>query len=73
MILFIKKKITLLFPSKKVYEGLVYMDFSAEVMHQLGHGLYSKIELGSELPRFFLAYICDPSDSGKIHNDVFAR
>jgi hypothetical protein len=49
------------------------MDFSAEVMNQLGHGLYSRIELGSDLPRFFLAYIGDPSDSGKIHNDVFAR
>ena len=57
----------------QVYEGIVFMDFSADVMKQLGHGIYSRIELKSGLPKFFLAYIGDPSDSGKIHNTVFAR
>ena len=42
-------------------------------MKKNGHGIYSPIELKSGLPKFFLAYIGDPSDSGKIHNDVFAR
>ena len=51
----------------------MFMDFSADVMKQLGHGIYSRIELKSGLPKFFLAYIGDPSDSGKIHNTVFAR
>ena len=50
------------------------MDFSSEVMCQLGHGLYSHIKIAEEdFPKFFLAYVSDPSDSGKIHNDVYAR
>jgi hypothetical protein len=30
-----------------VYEGIVFMDFSADVMKQLGHGIYKRIELKS--------------------------
>ena len=50
----------------QVYEGLVFMDFSQELMSENGHGNYSYLHLtGTDLPRFFLAYLTDPSDSGK--------
>jgi glucuronokinase len=49
------------------------MDFSKEIMDSQGHGAYSHIKLNNKLPNFFLAYLSDPSDSGKIHHNVFAR
>lgn len=49
------------------------MDFSKEIMDQQGHGTYSHVKLQKQLPKFFLAYVSDPSDSGKIHHNVFAR
>ena len=56
----------------QVYEGLVFMDFSQELMSENGHGNYSYLHLtGTDLPRFFLAYLTDPSDSGKQHSTVF--
>eukprot|EP00039_Didymoeca_costata_P022849 m.5353 g.5353 ORF g.5353 m.5353 type:complete len:619 (+) comp3281_c0_seq1:104-1960(+) len=56
----------------QAYSGLVYMDFSKELMEKLGYGKY--IELDSDLlPPLWLAYLGDPSDSGKIHNDVRKR
>jgi hypothetical protein len=58
----------------KVYEGLVYMDFSEDLMNNQGHGNYQEIEINShELPLLFLAYLGIPSDSGKIHSDVRQR
>ncbi|XP_023345384.1 glucuronokinase 1 [Eurytemora carolleeae] len=56
----------------QVYQGLVYMDFSRDIMDSRGHGEYRKLEV-SELPQFFLVYSGDPSDSGKIHSDVRSR
>lgn len=48
------------------------MDFDEELMSQKGHGDY--ISLSTEhLPTFFLAYLTDPSDSGKIHSNVYER
>ena len=49
----------------QVYEGLVFMDFSQELMSENGHGNYSYLKI-TDLPRFFLAYLTDPSDSGKV-------
>ncbi|XP_018010788.1 probable glucuronokinase 2 [Hyalella azteca] len=59
----------------QVYQGLVYMDFSHEILKRQGHGHYKHITLpeGTKLPSFFLAYRPDPSDSGKIHSDVRER
>ncbi|MCL4125542.1 UNVERIFIED_CONTAM: hypothetical protein GTU68_028943 [Idotea baltica] len=58
----------------QVYEGLVYMDFSKDLMSKQGHGRYEYIAMaGSDLPTFFLAYLSNPSDSGKIHADVATR
>jgi len=56
----------------QVYEGLVFMDFSQELMSENGHGNYSYLKI-TDLPRFFLAYLTDPSDSGRIHSDVYTR
>eukprot|EP01063_Lacrimia_lanifica_P027124 TRINITY_DN3763_c0_g1_i1.p1 TRINITY_DN3763_c0_g1~~TRINITY_DN3763_c0_g1_i1.p1 ORF type:complete len:640 (+),score=262.56 TRINITY_DN3763_c0_g1_i1:69-1988(+) len=58
----------------QVYEGLVYMDFSEDLMKSQGHGDYSSMPIApSALPYLFLLYAFDPSDSGKIHNDVKER
>lgn len=56
----------------QVYEGLVYMDFSKELMQSKNHGLYESIPTHN-LPKFWLAYLSNPSDSGRIHNDVRKR
>lgn len=55
----------------QIYEGLVYMDFSKSLVDAQGHGSY--VRLDAKLPPLFLAYVADPSDSGKIHNDVRKR
>lgn len=55
----------------QVYEGLVYMDFN-ETQMKKGHGLYEKLPV-SCLPPLWLAYLSDPSDSGKIHSTVKQR
>ena len=58
----------------QVYEGLVYMDLSTELLKLRGFGAYENIALPlEELPQLFLVYLSDPSDSGKIHNDVKMR
>lgn len=56
----------------QVYEGLVYMDFSKELMEEQGFGNYVSMSMAC-LPKFWLAYLGDPSDSGKIHSDVRQR
>ena len=48
------------------------MDFSEDLMSEKGHGNYSYLQV-ENLPSFFLAYLTDPSDSGRIHSDVYAR
>ncbi|XP_049581746.1 glucuronokinase with putative uridyl pyrophosphorylase isoform X2 [Syngnathus scovelli] len=56
----------------QVYEGLVYMDFSKKLMEEQGYGNYISLDM-SGLPPFWLAYLSDPSDSGRIHNNVRQR
>ncbi|KAM6959254.1 glucuronokinase with putative uridyl pyrophosphorylase [Aplochiton taeniatus] len=56
----------------QVYEGLVYMDFSREIMETQGYGNYVPMDM-SGLPPFWLAYLSDPSDSGRIHSNVRQR
>ncbi|KAI4895582.1 hypothetical protein NFI96_015674 [Prochilodus magdalenae] len=56
----------------QVYEGLVYMDFSKQLMNERGHGEYIPLDM-SGLPTFWLAYLGDPSDSGRIHSNVRQR
>jgi len=56
----------------QVYGGLVYMDFSRELMEERGYGEYESLD-PSLLPSLFLVHIDDPSDSGRIHSDVRFR
>ncbi|XP_012675666.1 glucuronokinase with putative uridyl pyrophosphorylase [Clupea harengus] len=56
----------------QVYEGLVYMDFSEQLMEAKGYGEYLCMGMDS-LPPFWLAYLGDPSDSGRIHSNVRQR
>uniref|UniRef100_W5KR21 Glucuronokinase with putative uridyl pyrophosphorylase n=1 Tax=Astyanax mexicanus TaxID=7994 RepID=W5KR21_ASTMX len=56
----------------QVYEGLVYMDFSKQLMEERGYGEYIPLDMSS-LPVFWLAYLGDPSDSGRIHSNVRQR
>ncbi|KAK8738549.1 hypothetical protein OTU49_003931 [Cherax quadricarinatus] len=55
----------------QIHEGLVYMDFSKSLMERQGHGNYSHLDVA--LPSFFLAYLSNPSDSGRMHSDVSVR
>ncbi|KAJ3590523.1 hypothetical protein NHX12_008473 [Muraenolepis orangiensis] len=56
----------------QVYEGLVYMDFSKQLMEERGYGEYVSMDMSS-LPRLWLAFLSDPSDSGRIHSNVRQR
>ncbi|KAI4350623.1 hypothetical protein L6164_005065 [Bauhinia variegata] len=56
----------------QTYGGLVYMDFSKEHMDNLGHGIYTPMDL-SLLPPLYLIYAENPSDSGKVHSKVRQR
>lgn len=57
----------------QVYEGLVYMDFSREIMEELGHGAYESLDPGL-LPRMFVAHQPGPAKvSGRMLDDVRAR
>ena len=56
----------------QAYSGAVYMNFDKDLMAKQGHGDY--VELNPKLlPPLWLAYLADPSDSGKAHNDVRKR
>ena len=48
------------------------MDFAQELIQSQGHGCYESLSC-NDLPAFFLAYLSDPSDSGKIHSTVRQR
>ncbi|XP_057482617.1 LOW QUALITY PROTEIN: glucuronokinase 1-like [Actinidia eriantha] len=56
----------------QVYGGLVYMDFSKNFMDDLGHGIYTPMEINL-LPPLHLIYAENPSDSGKVHSSVRKR
>lgn len=56
----------------QTYGGMVYMDFSKDLLERDGHGYYEPMDL-SVLPPLYLAYLDEPSDSGKIHSLVAAR
>ncbi|XP_071806247.1 uncharacterized protein [Asterias amurensis] len=56
----------------QVYEGLVFMNFSEAIMGSKGHGDYQRIDFDL-VPPLWLAYIRNPSDSGKIHSNIRQR
>jgi len=60
----------------QVYEGLVYMDFSPEMMHDVGGypcGEYKPLD-PALLPPLYLAYSADASEPTEVfHNDIRGR
>mmetsp|Transcript_17503 Transcript_17503/g.51850 ORF Transcript_17503/g.51850 Transcript_17503/m.51850 type:complete len:165 (-) Transcript_17503:441-935(-) len=48
------------------------MNFDQDIMEKEGSGLYERLPM-DKLPKFWLSYLADPSDSGKAHNDVRKR
>lgn len=56
----------------QVYDGLVYMDFSKQLMDENGYGEYIPMDM-SNVPPLWLAYLGDPSDSGRIHSNIRQR
>lgn len=59
----------------QIYEGMVYMDLDLSLLKNQGFGNYSNIHNShiSKLDGLFLAYLSEPSDSGKAHHDVKER
>ncbi|KAI5651164.1 hypothetical protein M9H77_37169 [Catharanthus roseus] len=56
----------------QVYGGLVFMDFNQKHMEELGHGIYTPMDIDL-LPPLYLIYAENPSDSGKVHSTVRQR
>ena len=56
----------------QVYGGTVFMDFSKDLIDKQGHGNYEYLD-SSSIPPVFLAYVNEPTYSGKIHSDVKYR
>ena len=56
----------------QTYGGMVFMDFQRELLESRSYGDYTPMDPGL-LPRLFLAWVENPSDSGKIHSDVRFR
>ena len=59
----------------QVYGGLVYMDFSQDLMARHGHGRYEPLDpsLLDALPSLWLLYGDEASESGAVHADVRRR
>eukprot|EP00123_Amoebidium_parasiticum_P016157 comp23312_c2_seq2/m.38315 comp23312_c2_seq2/g.38315 ORF comp23312_c2_seq2/g.38315 comp23312_c2_seq2/m.38315 type:complete len:410 (-) comp23312_c2_seq2:157-1386(-) len=56
----------------QVYEGVVFMDFRKELLESRGYGEY--VNLDPKLaPPLWLAYLAEPKDSGRMHNNVKGR
>ncbi|MCL5742408.1 MAG: GHMP kinase [Acidobacteria bacterium] len=57
----------------QVYEGLVYMDFSKEIMDRQGYGAYESLD-PALLPNVYVAYRTSLSEGTEVfHNDVRSR
>ena len=57
----------------QVYEGLVYMDFSRELMERQGYGSYEPLDPGL-LPKIYLAYRTSLSEGTEVfHNNIRER
>ncbi len=57
----------------QVYEGLVYMDFSKDIMDKQGYGNYEPLD-PKLLPRLYVAYRDDLSEPTEVfHNNIRAR
>ncbi|KAI9341176.1 ribosomal protein S5 domain 2-type protein [Obelidium mucronatum] len=57
----------------QAYGGLVFMDFSRDLMESRGYGAYERLPLSLVPEGLWIAYVGVPSDSGKIHTNIRAR
>lgn len=57
----------------QTYEGLVYMDFSREIMEAYGHGRYEELDPG-KLPPLYVAYSAQLGEGTEVpHSDLRKR
>ena len=56
----------------QVYGGLVYMDFSREIMEEYGHGRYDELD-PSLLPPLYIAYMNALSEGTEVFHDDIRR
>lgn len=56
----------------QVYEGLVYMDFTREIMEEYGHGKYEELD-ASLLPPVYIAYMNALSEGTEVFHDDIRR
>ena len=56
----------------QTYEGCMYMDFAQSLLEERGYGDYVRLPI-EKLPLLWLAYLADPSNSGKMHNNIKSR
>ncbi len=57
----------------QVYEGLVFMDFSRELMERQGYGWYEELDIAT-LPSLYVAYQARLSEGTEVfHNNIRAR
>jgi glucuronokinase len=57
----------------QVYEGLVYMDFSKEIMERQGYGNYERLD-PALLPKLYIAYRTSLSEGTEVfHNNIRER
>lgn len=56
----------------QTYGGAMYMDFDRALLESTGAGRYERLDTRL-IPPLYLAYVLNPSDSGKIHSDVRRR
>ena len=57
----------------QAYDGLVYMDFSEELIRRQGRGLYERLD-AAILPPLYVAYLTNrPESSSVTHTDLHAR
>ncbi|RKO93897.1 ribosomal protein S5 domain 2-type protein, partial [Blyttiomyces helicus] len=57
----------------QAYGGCVFMDFARPLMETRGYGDYRSIDISLLPPGLWMAYVAQPKESGKVHNDVKAR
>jgi glucuronokinase len=59
-------------PVPQVYGGVVCMDFDQQHMEASGCGIYESLD-PALLPRLWLVWCDNPSDSGRVHSTVKQR
>ncbi len=54
-------------------QGCVFMDFQKTFLQEKGHGIYTPLPISSLPKGFWIAYIAQPKESGKVHHTMKSR